>query len=77
MKTFRTIVVTVAFAATVPLLGADAETPEAEALRLAAQHAHRVDLEEPSEEDPVVFTDISPYTTDEAPVRLPDDQALQ
>ena len=25
----------------------------------------------------VVFTDISPYTTDEAPVRLPDDQAVQ
>jgi len=77
MKTMRTIVAAAALVAGVPLFAADAETPEAEALRLAAQHAHRVDVDEPAEEDPVVFTEITPYTTDEAPVKLPDDQALQ
>ena len=61
----------------VPIHPADPETPAAEAIRLAAEHAHRVDIDEPTDEDPVVFTDISPYTTDEAPVRLPDDQAVQ
>lgn len=49
----------------------------AEALRLAAQHAHRVEVDDPKTEDPVVFTDISPYTIDETPVRLPDDQSLR
>jgi hypothetical protein len=49
----------------------------AEALRLAAQHAHRVEVDEPASEDPVVFTDLSPYTIDETPVRLPDDQSLR
>ena len=54
-----------------------APSDAAEAIRLAAQHAHRVEVEDPKREDPVVFTDIAPYTMDETPVRLPDDQTLR
>jgi hypothetical protein len=76
MKSLRFLAVIGVLGAT-PIHPADSEPPAAEAIRLAAEHAHRVHIDEPTDEDPVVFTDISPYTTDEAPVRLPDDQAVQ
>jgi hypothetical protein len=77
MRTLLIVIGVMSIFRATPALSADAETPEAEAIRLAAQHAHRLEVDEPTEEDPVVFTDITPYTTDETPVRLPPDQALQ
>ena len=47
-----------------------------ETLRLDSQHGQRVRVTEPRALDPVVFTEIRPYTTDAAPVRLPPDQSL-
>jgi hypothetical protein len=76
----RRLFVTLGLCAGLSVAAADApSSPEAasEATRLAAQHAHRVDVDDLPQEDPVVFTDISPYATDETPVRLPDDQAVQ
>ncbi len=59
-----------AFAAPAP------QTPESEAARLAAQHGMRVEIESMTAQDPVVFTDLSPFVADDPPVRLPADQDL-
>ena len=47
-----------------------------ERVRLEAQYAFRFDVETDPELDPVVFTEIVPFTADETPVRLPPDQDL-
>lgn len=57
---------------------ADPPTPEAAAERmtLEAQYAFRVDVVAGPELDPVVFTEIVPFTAEETPVKLPPDQDL-
>lgn len=48
-----------------------------ERVRLEAQYALRVDDVEDPVLDPVVFTEIVPFTADESAVRLPPDQDLE
>ena len=57
---------------------ADPPTPEAAAERttLEAQYAFDVEVVSDPELDPVVFTEIVPFTADESAVRLPPDQDL-
>jgi len=57
--------------------GADAPADEStERVRLEAQYALRIDDVAEPELDPVVFTEIVPFTADENAVRLPPDQDL-
>jgi hypothetical protein len=67
-----------ALAASTCAWSADPPTPEATAERttLEAQYAFRVDVVSDPELDPVVFTEIVPFTADESAVRLPPDQDL-
>jgi len=51
----------------------DAATERTE---LEAQYAFRVEIDSDAEIDPVVFTEIVPFTADENAVRLPPDQDL-
>jgi hypothetical protein len=57
---------------------ADPPTPEAaaERTRLEVQYALKTDVVVDPELDPVVFTEIVPFTADESAVRLPKDQDL-
>lgn len=57
---------------------ADPPTPEAaaERTRLEVQYAFKVDGVTDPELDPVVFTEIVPFTAEESAVRLPADQDL-
>ena len=67
-----------ALAASTRAWSADPPTPEAAAERttLEAQYAFTVDVVSDPELDPVVFTEIVPFTADESAVRLPPDQDL-
>ena len=64
--------------ASVPVRSADPPTPEAaaERTRLEVQYAFSVDVVTEPELDPVVFTEIVPFTAEESAVRLPADQDL-
>lgn len=53
------------------------QTPANEAARLEAQHGMRVEIETLTAQDPVVFTDLAPFVSDDPPVRLPPDQDLE
>ncbi len=57
---------------------ADPPTPEAaeERTRLEVQYALETEVVTDPELDPVVFTEIVPFTTEESAVRLPSDQDL-
>jgi hypothetical protein len=57
---------------------ADPPTPEAaeERTRLEVQYALDTEVFTDPELDPVVFTEIVPFTTEESAVRLPSDQDL-
>ena len=57
---------------------ADPPTPEAaeERTRLEVQYALDTEVVTDPELDPVVFTEIVPFTTEESAVRLPSDQDL-
>jgi hypothetical protein len=57
---------------------ADPPTPEAvaERTRLEVQYAFKVNVVTDPELDPVVFTEIVPFTAEESAVRLPPDQDL-
>ncbi len=57
---------------------ADPPTPEAAAERttLQAQYAFTVEVVSDPKLDPVVFTEIVPFTAEESAVRLPPDQDL-
>jgi hypothetical protein len=57
---------------------ADPPTPEAaeERTRLEVQYALETEVVTDPELDPVVFTEIVPFTTEESAVRLPNDQDL-
>ena len=52
------------------------ESPAAEQIRLAAQHAMRVEVEQSEALDPLVFTELTPFVADDPPLRLPSDQDL-
>ena len=47
-----------------------------ERTNLEAQYGYRVEIDSDPELDPVVFTEIVPFTADENAVRLPPDQDL-
>jgi hypothetical protein len=47
-----------------------------ERTNLEAQYAYRVEIDSDPQLDPVVFTEIVPFTADENAVRLPPDQDL-
>ena len=47
-----------------------------ERTNLEAQYGYRVEIDADPELDPVVFTEIVPFTADENAVRLPPDQDL-
>ena len=74
----RLLIALSALAASTCAWSADPPTPEAAAERttLEAQYAFKVDVVSDPELDPVVFTEIVPFTADESPVRLPPDQDL-
>ena len=74
----RLLVALSALAASTWAWSADPPTPEAAAERttLEAQYAFKVDVVAGPELDPVVFTEIVPFTADESAVRLPPDQDL-
>ena len=57
---------------------ADPPTPQAaeERTRLEVQYALETEVVTDPELDPVVFTEIVPFTTEESAVRLPSDQDL-
>jgi hypothetical protein len=57
---------------------ADPATPEAtaERTRLEAQYAFKVEVVSTPKLDPVIFTEIVPFTAEESAVRLPPDQDL-
>ena len=57
---------------------ADPPTPEAaaERTRLEVQYALKTDVVTDPELDPVVFTEIVPFTAEQSAVRLPPDQDL-
>ena len=57
---------------------ADPTTPEAAAERatLQAQYGFEADVVADPELDPVVYTEIVPFTAEESAVRLPPDQDL-
>ena len=61
-----------------PAWSADPPTPEAaaERTRLEVQYALDTDVVADPELDPVVFTEIVPFTAEETAVRLPSDQDL-
>jgi hypothetical protein len=61
-----------------PAWSADPPTPEAaeERTRLEVQYALDTDVVTDPELDPVVFTEIVPFTAEETAVRLPSDQDL-
>lgn len=61
-----------------PAWSADPPTPEAaeERTRLEVQYALDTDVVSDPELDPVVFTEIVPFTAEETAVRLPSDQDL-
>jgi len=67
-----------AFAFSSSAWSADPPTPEATAERttLEAQYAFKVEIVTDPELDPVVFTQIVPFTAEETAVRLPPDQDL-
>ena len=48
----------------------------AERTRLEAEYGFRLDVATDPELDPVVFTEIVPFTAEESAVRLPEDQDL-
>jgi len=74
----RWLIALSALATSTSVWSADPPTPEASAERttLEAQYAFKVDVVSGPELDPVVFTEIVPFTADESPVRLPPDQDL-
>jgi hypothetical protein len=74
----RRLVALSALAASTCAWSADPPTPEAAAERtvLEAQYAFKVEVVSDPELDPVVFTEIVPFTADESAVRLPPDQDL-
>jgi hypothetical protein len=74
----RWLIALPALAASTSAWSADPPTPQATAERttLEAQYAFKVDVVSGPELDPVVFTEIVPFTADESPVRLPPDQDL-
>ncbi|MCZ6888919.1 MAG: hypothetical protein O7H39_10540 [Gammaproteobacteria bacterium] len=60
------------------LLAAEAgDVPDLSELRDAAAHGHLVDSKKEFALDAAIFTDLSPVTADETPVKLPLDQALE
>jgi hypothetical protein len=72
----RWVLAAAAVAAT-PAWSADTVTDAAtERTNLEAQYAYRVEIDSDPELDPVVFTEIVPFTADENAVRLPPDQDL-
>jgi hypothetical protein len=73
----RASIVGVALATASPAWSADTVTDAAtERTELEAQYAFRIDIDSEPEIDPVVFTEIVPFTADENAVRLPADQDL-
>ena len=54
-----------------------ADVPDLTELREAAGHGHLVDAKKEFALDAAIFTDLSPVTADETPVKLPLDQALE
>lgn len=74
----RLLIALAALVASTCAWSADPPTPEAAAERttLEAQYAFKVDVVSDPELDPVVFTEIVPFTADESAVRLPPDQDL-
>ena len=73
----RTIIAGFAFAPAAYAWSADTATDAAtERTVLEAQYGFRVEIESDPEIDPVVFTEIVPFTADENAVRLPPDQDL-
>ncbi len=54
-----------------------AEAVDLGELRESAGHGHLVDAEREFALDAAIFTDLSPVTADETPVKLPPDQALE
>jgi hypothetical protein len=74
----RLLIALTTLAASTGAWSADPPTPEAAAERttLEAQYAFTVDVVSGPELDPVVFTEIVPFTADESAVRLPPDQDL-
>jgi hypothetical protein len=68
----------IALAGGAAALGAPAVDDRAsEQERLTAQHGMRIEVETTPAQDPVVFTDLAPFVTDDPPVRLPPDQDLE
>jgi hypothetical protein len=60
------------------LLAAEAgDVPDLGELREAAGHGHLVGAKKEFALDAAIFTDLSPVTADETPVKLPLDQALE
>lgn len=77
-RNFESMLLILAVLASAPSWSAEAPTPEAaaERTRLEAQYAFRVEVVTDPELDPVVFTEIVPFTAEESAVRLPADQDL-
>ncbi len=75
---FESVLLILAALSAPPSWSADPPTPEAaaERTRLEVQYAFKVDVVTDPELDPVVFTEIVPFTAEESAVRLPADQDL-
>lgn len=66
-----------AFGASPLTFGADTVTDaDTERTALEAQYGYRVEIDSDPQLDPVVFTEIVPFTAEENAVRLPPDQDL-
>ena len=75
---YRNFVLLTCVLASVSVRAADPATPEAadERTRLEVQYALDTEVVTDPELDPVVFTEIVPFTAEESAVRLPSDQDL-
>jgi len=73
----RTVGVGLALGASPFAFGADTVTDaDTERTALEAQYGYRVEIDADPQLDPVVFTEIVPFTAEENAVRLPPDQDL-
>ena len=70
------IAVWIATAAGAPSFAAESEVPPRTAEDDAEQagYGHQVEQRKEQEFDPSIFTELSPVTIDETPVKLPEDQ---
>lgn len=75
---YRYLVLLTCMLGSASVRSADPATPEAaeERTRLEVQYALDTQVVTDPELDPVVFTEIVPFTAEEAAVRLPSDQDL-